>query len=118
MSAGKDVYVEKPLSLTIAEGRVMVEAARKNNRVVQMGTQQRSATHYADAVSYVKSGQLGKIRMVRTWAYQDWMGNIPVVADSAPPASVDYDMWLGPAPKRPLNKNRSLQLPCIGTRGG
>lgn len=104
--AGKDVYVEKPLSLTIAEGRVMVEAARRNNRVVQMGTQQRSATHYADAVNYVKSGQLGKIRMVRTWAYQDWMGNIPVVPDGDAPASVDYDMWLGPAPKHPFNKNR------------
>lgn len=104
--AGKDVYVEKPLSLTIAEGRVMVDVARRTSRVVQMGTQQRSATHYAEAVDYVKSGQLGKIRLVKTWAYQDWMGNIPVLPDSAPPASVDYDFWLGPAPKRPFNKNR------------
>ncbi len=104
--AGKDVYVEKPLSLTIGEGRVMVDVARRHNRVVQMGTQQRSATHFADAVEYVKSGQLGKIRVVKTWAYQDWMGNIPHVPDSEPPATVDYDMWLGPAPKRPFNKNR------------
>src|SRR6185295_18724309 len=58
--AGKDVYVEKPLSLTIAEGRVMVDTARKYNRVVQMGTQQRSATHYQMAVDYVKSGKLGR----------------------------------------------------------
>jgi predicted dehydrogenase len=104
--AGKDVYVEKPLSLTIGEGRVMVDVARRTNRVVQMGTQQRSATHYAEAVDYVKSGALGKIRLVKTWAYQDWMGNIPVVPDSDPPLSVNYDMWLGPAPKRPFNKNR------------
>ncbi|HEX7085786.1 MAG TPA: Gfo/Idh/MocA family oxidoreductase [Vicinamibacterales bacterium] len=104
--AGKDVYVEKPLSLTIREGRVMVEAARRHGRVVQMGTQQRSAPHYADAIEYVKSGALGTIRLVKAWAYQDWMGNIPVVPDSDPPPSVDYDFWLGPAPARPFNRNR------------
>jgi predicted dehydrogenase len=104
--AGKDVYVEKPLSISIGEGRAMVNAARKHNRIVQMGTQQRSATHYAAAIDYVKSGKLGKIRVVKTWAYQDWMGNIPVAPDTEPPATVDYDMWLGPATKRPFNKNR------------
>ena len=104
--AGKDVYVEKPLSISIGEGRAMVKAARKHNRVVQMGTQQRSAPHFAEAVEYVKSGRLGKIRLVRAWAYQGWMGNIPKVPDSDPPAGVDYEMWLGPAPKRPFNKNR------------
>ena len=106
VQAGKDVYVEKPLALTIGEGRVMVNAARKHNRVVQMGTQQRSAAHYREAIDYVKSGQLGKIRLVKTWAYQDWMGNIPPSPDSAPPPTLDYDMWLGPAPKRPFNRNR------------
>jgi predicted dehydrogenase len=104
--AGKDVYVEKPLSLTIGEGRIMVNAARRRDRVVQMGTQQRSSTHYADAMDFVKSGQLGKIRVVKAWAYQDWMGNIARVPDSDPPKTVDYDMWLGPAPKRPFNPNR------------
>ncbi|HWQ32663.1 MAG TPA: Gfo/Idh/MocA family oxidoreductase [Blastocatellia bacterium] len=104
--AGKDVYVEKPLSLTIAEGRAMVDAARRYSRVVQMGTQQRSAPHYKDAVEYVQSGQLGKIRAVRCWAYQDWMGNIGHKPDSDPPPEVDYDFWLGPAPKRPFNENR------------
>jgi predicted dehydrogenase len=104
--AGKDVFVEKPLSISIGEGRAMVDAARKYNRVVQMGTQQRSATHYKDAVEFVQSGKLGKIRLVRAWAYQDWMGNIPKVPDSDPPPSVDYDLWLGPATKRPFNKNR------------
>ncbi len=104
--AGKDVYVEKPLSVAIAEGRVMVNAARKYNRVVQMGTQQRSAPHYTEAVEYVKGGKLGKIRHVRAWAYLDWKGETPVVPDSDPPPTADYDMWLGPAPKRPFNKNR------------
>jgi predicted dehydrogenase len=104
--AGKDVYVEKPLSISIGEGRAMVRAARRHNRIVQMGTQQRSAPHYKEAVDYVRSGKLGKIRMVRAWAYQDWMGNIAPAPDGDPPATVDYDMWLGPAPKRPFNKNR------------
>jgi predicted dehydrogenase len=104
--AGKDVYVEKPLALTIGEGRVMVNAARRYDRVVQMGTQQRSSNHFRDAVDYVKSGALGKIRVVKAWAYQDWMGNIAPVPDAEPPSTVDYDLWLGPAPKRPFNRNR------------
>ena len=104
--AGKDVYVEKPLSVAIAEGRVMVETARKHDRVVQMGTQQRSGPHYTEAVEYVKSGKLGKIRLVRAWAYLDWKGETPVLADGPVPEGVDYDMWLGPAQKRPFNQNR------------
>ncbi|HUG52300.1 MAG TPA: Gfo/Idh/MocA family oxidoreductase [Vicinamibacteria bacterium] len=104
--AGKDVYVEKPLSVSIAEGRAMVEAARKHGRVVQMGTQQRSATHFTDAVEYVRSGKLGNIRLVRNWAYLDWKGVMPVVPDEPVPAGVDYDLWLGPAPARPFNTNR------------
>ena len=104
--AGKDVYVEKPLSLSIGEGRVMVDVARRHQRVVQMGTQQRSGSQFTEAVEYVRSGKLGKIRLVKTWAYQDWMGNIPVVPDEPVPATVDYDMWLGPAPQRPFNRNR------------
>jgi predicted dehydrogenase len=104
--ADKDVYVEKPLALSIAEGRAMVTAARRYNRVVQMGTQQRSASHYAQAIDYVQSGKLGKIRLVRAWAYLDWKGETPVLPDSDPPSEVDYDLWIGPAPKRPFNKNR------------
>jgi predicted dehydrogenase len=104
--AGKDVYVEKPLSVSIGEGRIMVETARKYDRVVQMGTQQRSSPHYAEAVEYVKGGKLGKVRLVRTWAYLDWKGRTPVLPDTDAPASVDYDMWLGPAKKRPFNPNR------------
>src|SRR5690554_5594986 len=104
--SGKDVYVEKPLALTIQEGRAMVEAARKYDRVVQVGTQQRSSRHFAEAVDFVRSGQLGKIRQVRAWAYLDWKGGIGNPPDEQPPAGVDYDFWLGPAPKRPFNPAR------------
>jgi predicted dehydrogenase len=104
--AGKDVYVEKPLATTIEEGRAMVNAARKYKRIVQVGTQQRSAKHFSDAVAFVQSGKLGKIRMVRAWAYLDWKGNIGNPADEPPPPYVDYDLWLGPAPSRPFNPCR------------
>jgi len=104
--SGKDVYCEKPLATSIAEGRVMVRAARKHNRVVQMGTQWRSGTHYQDAVRYVQSGKLGKIRLVRCWACLTWIAGIGHPKDCDPPPGVDYDMWLGPAPKRPFNPAR------------
>ncbi len=104
--AGKDVYVEKPLGRTIDEGRAMLEAARQNKRVVQMGTQWRSSDHFADAVAFVQSGKLGKVRMARVWAYLDWVGGIGHPPDGQPPAGVDYDLWLGPSPARPFNPNR------------
>jgi predicted dehydrogenase len=104
--AGKDVYCEKPLATSIAEGRAMVNAARKTNRIVQVGTQQRSTSHFDEAVSFLRSGQLGKIRTVTVWAYLDWKAEIPPLPDEPAPLTVDYDMWLGPAPKRPFNRNR------------
>jgi predicted dehydrogenase len=104
--AGKDVYCEKPLATSIAEGRAMVAAARRYDRVVQVGTQQRSTPHFADAIKFLRSGQLGKIRTVTVWAYLDWKAEVPPVPDSEPPASADYDRWLGPAPKRPFNAAR------------
>jgi predicted dehydrogenase len=104
--AGKDVYVEKPLATTIEEGRAMVNAARKYNRIVQVGTQQRSAQHYVNAVAFVQSGKLGKIRLVRAWTYLDWKGSLGNPPDEPAPASVDYDFWLGPAPQRPFNPAR------------
>lgn len=104
--AGKDVYVEKPLSITVWEGRQMVQAARKHDRVVQMGTQQRSGKQYLEAKEYLDSGKLGRVRLVRCWAYLDWKGETPHQADAAAPAGVDYEMWLGPAPARPFNSNR------------
>jgi predicted dehydrogenase len=104
--AGKDIYVEKPLATTIAEGRAMVEAARKHDRIVQMGAQRRSSPRYAEAVEFVRSGKLGKVGLVRAWACLDWIQPIGNPPDCNPPAGVDYDMWLGPAEKRPFNPNR------------
>ncbi len=104
--AGKDVFVEKPVANTIEECQLMVAAAKRYKKVVQVGQWQRSGYHFENAIKYVQSGKLGQIRLVKTWAYQGWMKSIPVVPDSDPPAGVDYDMWLGPAPKRRFNKNR------------
>src|SRR5690606_41992615 len=67
---------------------------------------QRSGSQYREAAAYIDSGALGNIRLVKCWAYQGWMKPIPVVADSQPPEGVDYNMWLGPAPKRNFNQNR------------
>lgn len=105
--AGKDVYVEKPISVTVDEGRKMVQAARKYNRVVQVGTQQRSGDHFQKAKEIVQGGQIGKVTFVRTWnwgnAAPTGIGNPP---DSAPPEGLDWDLWLGPAPLRAFNANR------------
>ncbi|GAB3996592.1 Gfo/Idh/MocA family oxidoreductase [Spirosoma daeguense] len=106
LSAGKHVYCEKPLANSIEECNLMLAAARKYNKMIQIGQWQRSGSHYAKAIEYVRSGKLGNIRLVKVWAYQGWMNPVPVRPDSAPPAGVDYDMWLGPAPKRPFNPNR------------
>lgn len=104
--AGKDVYVEKPLANSIAEAEAMLKAARKYKTVVQVGQQQRSGQHWQDIVAIVKSGKLGTIRKAKTWAYFDYGKGGPKVADTAVPAGVDYDLWLGPAPKRNFNPNR------------
>jgi predicted dehydrogenase len=104
--AGKDVYVEKPLAKTIDEGRAMLTAAQKHNRIVQMGSQWRSCQHIIEATELIRSGKLGKVGLVRGWAYLDWLPSIGKPADGNPPAGVDYDFWLGPAPKRPFNPNR------------
>jgi predicted dehydrogenase len=104
--AGKDVYCEKPLGHTIDECNLMVEAAQKYKRIVQVGQWQRSDPHWLEAMNFVQSGKLGKIRLVRVFSYQGWCPSIPVVADEPVPQGVDYDMWLGPAPKRPFNRNR------------
>src|SRR5882672_5402828 len=106
-AAGKDVYVEKPLALTIAEGRKIVEAARKYDRVVQVGTQHRSAPHYAQAARIVQGGELGAVHFVRIWNYLNMTPEgVGRPEDPDAPANVDWDMYLGPAPKRPFNKNR------------
>ena len=109
--AGKDVYVEKPLSHNLVEGRAMVTAARRYGRVVQMGTQQRSGTHFQKAVEIVRSGVLGPISLCRAWnVSNEAPGGIGNPPDSDPPPGLDYDLWLGPAPKRPYNPNRCHYL--------
>ena len=105
--AGKDVYVEKPACVHIEEGQKMVQAARKYSRVVQAGTMQRSGGFFLKAAELVKKGALGDITFCHAWqagmTKRDGYGNPP---DSQPPSDLDWDMWLGPAPKRPFNKNR------------
>lgn len=104
-NAGKDVYVEKPASHHIRDGRLMVEAARRNNRVVQVGSQQRSGLHFQRAVKYVREGRIGQICYTSCWNH-----SAPSAADqatnpsAAPPSDMDWDMWLGPAPKLPYGK--------------
>ncbi|WP_165248227.1 Gfo/Idh/MocA family protein [Paludisphaera soli] len=104
-AAGKDVYCEKPLSLTVAEGRRMVEVARAAGRVVQTGSQQRSEEGFRRACELVRNGRLGKIKEVRVLLPKvNFAG--PAVADSTPPPELDYQTWLGPAPERPYNEKR------------
>lgn len=103
---GKHIYCEKPLANSIEEINIMEKAAVRYQKIYQVGMWQRSDKHWQDAVAFVHSGKLGKIRTVRTWSYQGWMKSIPVKPDSPVPAGVDYNFWLGPAPERPFNENR------------
>lgn len=102
---GKDVYVEKPDGHNIEEGRRMVAAAKKHNRIVQMGTQNRSAQRMFDCIEYIRSGALGKCLFAKAWESSK-QGPIGRPADSDPPPGIDYDLWLGSAPKRPFNVRR------------
>ena len=106
VKAGKHVYVEKPIANSIAECNLMVSAQEKTGKIVQAGQWQRSGPHYKKAIELVQSGVLGKIRLVKVWAYQGWMKPVPVLPDASAPAGVDYNFWLGPAPKRNFNPNR------------
>jgi len=103
---GKDVYVEKPLANTIQECNIMLKAAAKYERVVQVGQWQRSDPHWKTVVDFVHSGKLGRIRTVKVWAYIGWKDRLPYYADEPVPEGVNYDFWLGPAPKRPFNRHR------------
>ena len=107
-AAGKDVYVEKPMTLFIDEGKWMVQAARKYNRIVVVGTQRRHGKGVAAAKKVIESGVLGKIHSIRIASYRNiypGFGKTPV---ENPPAEIDYDMWLGPAPKKPYQQHRAL----------
>ena len=103
--AGKHVYVEKPCSHNVREGQAMLAAARKHNRVMQVGIQSRSGQHFAEAMEYLRTGALGKVVFARAWETAR-QNAVPRQPDGEPPEGVDYDMWLGPAPKRPFNPAR------------
>lgn len=107
-AAGKDVYVEKPLTLFVREGRWMLDVARRTGRVVQVGTQNRSGPPFQKARELIGQGRLGKIVSATVNNSRNIMPGFGNPPDGAPPPELDYDMFLGPAPKRPYNPNRSI----------
>ena len=106
MAAGKDIYVEKPLANSIAECDAVVNANKKYKRIVQVGQWQRSQKHFQDAISFVHSGKLGKIRTVKAWAYLGWKKRVEEKPDTSVPEGVDYLLWQGPAKRHTFNPNR------------
>jgi predicted dehydrogenase len=107
-AAGKDVYVEKPVTLFVREGEWMMDAARRHQRIVQVGTQQRSAAHYQRARESIRSGALGQLVSVQMNFFRNVLPGFGNPSDQKPPPELDYNMWLGPAPQRPYNPNRAL----------
>ena len=107
-AAGKDVYVEKPMTLFVKEGRWMTDVARWHKRIVCVGTQGRSGTHIPEVVALLKQGAVGRVHSVRFSAYRNVMPGFGRPADGVPPEGLDYEMWLGPAPQRSYNPNRAL----------
>ncbi len=107
--AGKDVYIEKPLSLCVEEGRRMVDAANKYKRITQVGLQRRSSKFVGEAAEIVRTGGIGKVTAVRAFHIQnEWPKGIGNPKEVRPPADLDWDNWLGPAPKKSYNKNRTF----------
>jgi predicted dehydrogenase len=104
--AGKDVYVEKPLSNSIAECDAMVAAAKKYNRITQVGQQQRSGKLWNEMIDYLRSGKLGKISKSHVWANFGYAGMQPLGPDTAVPAGIDFETWLGPTPEVTFNPHR------------
>src|SRR6266540_313116 len=102
--AGKDVYVEKPMSHNVREGRIAVETARKHDRIVQHGTQSRSSGKWARVAALIRSGKLGKLLVARGLCYKP-RGTIGFKETSMPPASLDFNLWLGPAPEEAYHAN-------------
>ena len=108
-SAGKDVYVEKPLSLTVVEGRRMVETAERTKRVVQVGTNRRSWKTYREAADFVQSGGIGHVTAARCFHIKnEWPAGLGAAPDGPPPNESEWDQWLGPAPKVAYNPNRQF----------
>jgi predicted dehydrogenase len=107
--AKKDVYVEKPLSLCVEEGRKMVEAARKHNRIVQVGIQRLSSSLGQEVTKFIRGGGIGKVTAVRAFHVQnEWPKGIGNPPDEDPPKGFDWDAWLGPAPMKKYNRNRTF----------
>ena len=104
MQAGKDVYCEKPMTLTVREGRLMVEVARRTGRILQTGTQQRSESAFRRAASIVRNGWIGDIKLIRTRLGR--FPSEPVLKEEPVPEDLNYDRWLGPTPWRPFNQQR------------
>lgn len=108
--AGKDVYVEKPLAHNIHEGKAMVAAAKKHNRIVQTGMQHRSAPHYREVERIIQSGEIGEVRFVRVWNFTNLTPfGIGPSQKTSVPEGLDWDFYLGPAPSRPFDKRRFLR---------
>src|SRR5262249_55096032 len=105
VQAGKDVYVEKPVSHNVTEGRRMVQAARKYGKIVQTGAPCRSHKGMQEAIAVLRSGELRNDDMGKGLCYK-WRPSIGIEPDSAVPAGLDYDLWTGPAEMKPYNKNR------------
>jgi predicted dehydrogenase len=105
MQAGKDVYVEKPVSHNISEGRRIVEAARKFNRICQTGTQSRSAKGMRESMDFIHSGKIGKVKLARGICYKLRPSIGKVSGPQQPPKTMDYDLWCGPAPNKPPMRN-------------
>lgn len=107
--AGKDVYVEKPLSLRVAEGRRMVEAVRKYRRVCQVGINRRSSPSCREMTEFIRNGGIGKVTVARAFHIQnEWPKGIGNPPDGEPPTGFDWEAWLGPARKVPYNRNRAF----------
>jgi len=107
-NAGKDVYVEKPLSLTVQEGRRMVETARRTQRVTQVGIHRRSSQFLREAAEFVRGGGIGQVTVAKSYhILNQWPNGIGNPPDSAPPNEKEWDAWLGPAPRVPYNRNRT-----------
>jgi predicted dehydrogenase len=106
VAAGKNVFVEKPVSNSIYEAKLMVDAVKRYNRIVQVAQWQRSQQHFKEAIAFVHSGKLGKIASTKAWMYRGGTTPLNILPNTPVPAGVDYDMWLGPTHRRPFNKNR------------
>ena len=117
-AAGKDVYVEKPAANSIGECDAMVRAQQYYGRIVQVGQQKHSAEHWKQLHEFIASGKLGHIGRVRIWANFTYVVLTNPTPDAEPPATLDYDMWLGPAPRRPYSLTRNQSWRCFWDYGG